>query len=490
MKRHAALLLVVCAGSLGLGVQTRADEVTYWNNVLLEGFRTDFGTGCPCPLARAGAMTQAAVYDAVNSIERTHRPYLRFVPASPGASKEAAVATAAHEVMVQLFPNLTADLDTHYGARLALIPNGPAKDEGIAVGRAAAADCLLSRTGDGSEIPEDYTFGGQPGDYRPTFPSFNPVCNPEWRQVNTFCMVDHLQFHVAGPYGYTVMSEFLASPEYAADVNEVKEIGSLLSTTRTDEETRIAFYWANDLNGTSKPPGQLFTITQIVSADHKLTLSENARLFALVGLAMGDAGITAWTMKYGTDIDLWRPISAIREADTDGNDATDVDPLWLPLNPFTPAFPAWASGHATFGGAHAGVMAEFFGTDNVTFTADSEDPYYNALPEHPARTFHSFSEAAWENAISRLYLGVHYRIDAIDGNSAGLKLGHYVGQNFLLERCASDQNNDGAVNSADFFDFLDALLTENIEADFDRNGLVDSQDFFDYINAYFSGCGA
>ena len=146
---------------------------------------------------------------------------------------------------------------------------------------------------------------------------------------------------------------------------------------------------------------------------------------------MGDAGVVAWDCKYDTKIDLWRPITAIREADTDGNPHTHADPTWEPLNPFSPPFPAYISGHATFSAAHAAVMADFFGTDNVTFTIDSEDPFYHLLPEHPLRTFHSFAAAAWENAESRLYLGVHYRFDATDGNAAGTALGHWVSAHML-----------------------------------------------------------
>jgi membrane-associated phospholipid phosphatase len=469
----------------GAGI-SRADEVTHWNNVLLGLYRLDFGTGCPCPLARAGAITQVAVFDAVNSIDRRAAPYIGiFAPSGP-ASKEAAVAAAAHRTMVRLFPNSAEDLDAEYATRLALIPDGPAKANGIAVGEAAANACVDSRLDDGADEPENYVFGGHPGDYRPTPPGFNPECNPEWTHVRPFCMVHGDQYRLDGPLGYSVMTSLLESTGYAAQVNAVKTLGSLDSTIRTDEQTRIAFFWANDLNGTYKPPGHLFSITQVVSADHALSLSQNARLFALVGLAMGDAGIAAWDMKYATDIDLWRPISAIRLADTDGNPQTSADSEWEPLNPFTPPFPSWISGHATFGAAHAGVMAEFFGTDSVTFTVDSEDPYYNALPVHGPRTFHSFSEAAVENGLSRVYLGVHFPFDASDGNATGFALGHMVGQTFLRPACRADWNLDGIANSADFFDFLNGYFAG--ATDFNDDGEVNSQDFFDYLTAFFAGC--
>ena len=193
-------------------------------------------------------------------------------------------------------------------------------------------------------------------------------------------------------------------------------------------------------------------------------------------------------MKYTNDIALLRPVSAVRAEYTNGNPLTAEDPEWLPLNAFTPPFPAYVSGHATFAAAHAGVMAEFFGTDDVTFTVDSEDPYYNALPVHGPRTFQTFSEAAWENALSRVYLGVHFRFDAVDGNLAGLALGHEVGQNFLVPICPSDHNRDGFVTGEDFDSFVTLFELGDPDADFDHNGFVTGEDFDAFVAAFVSGC--
>lgn len=481
-------MLALLAAASFTGAARAEDEVVYWNNVLLDEFRTDFGTGCPCPLARAGAMTQIAVFEAVNSIEHAYHPYVAFLPAPADASKEAAAAAAAHGVMLSLFPVAATSLNSKYAARLALIPNSQAKTDGIAVGQAAAAACIALRANDGSQDVDPYTFGSNPGDYIPTPPNFSGLCNPEWKDVTPFCMSDGALFRSTGPLGYSVMSDLLESAGYADQLNEVKDVGARVSASRTAEQERIAYFWANDLNGTYKPPGHLFYITQVVSADQGLTLLQNARLFALVALAMGDAGIVAWDMKYATDIDLWRPVSAIRAADTDGNPLTAGDPSWLPLNAFSPPFPAYVSGHATFGAAHAGVMAEFFGTDDITFTVDSEDPYYNALPVHGPRTFHKFSDAAWENALSRVYLGVHFRFDATDGNIAGLALGHAVGQSFLLPLCPSDYDRDGFVTGEDFDSFVAAFEAGDLAADFDGNGFVTGEDFDDFVARFVAGC--
>lgn len=477
------------AGAPAMRGDAPSDEVIVWNDVLLDLFRLDYGTGCPCPLARAGAMVQAAVYEAVNSIDRDYEPYIAYVDADPAASKEAAVMAAAYRTMMALFPNSVDDLTETYQARKALLPPGRARNKGIIAGNAAAMQILDERRNDGSEIVETYTFGTAPGDYCPVPPFFSTECNPQWAsQVRPFCMTRNDQFRTQGPLGCKDMDELMHSPAYAAQVNEVKSLGRRFGSPRTQEQTEIAFFWANDRNGTYKPPGHLFAITQEVSEDQGLSLEENARLFALVGLAMGDAGIAAWDTKYSTAIDLWRPVTAIRRASSDGNPLTVQEKSWLPLNPFSPPFPAYASGHATFGAAHAAVMAEFFGTDNITFTVDSEDPYYNALPNHPERTFTSFSQAAVENGLSRVYLGVHFRMDATDGNAMGFALGHYVGRNFLNRRCIADFNRDGLRSPGDFADFYAAYSTGNMSADVNNDSTVDGDDLADFMNAYLGGC--
>lgn len=488
--------LVLCAvGALGIASHCSAgvtpeDEVIHWNNVLLDRIRNDFGTGCPCPLSRASAMVQAAVFEAVNSIDREWEPYVDYVDAPVTASKEAAVIAAAYRTMLALFPNSTQELTTEYITRRSLIGSGAAKNQGTRVGNRAAAQILIERLGDGSELPQTYTYLSGAGQFVPAPPGFvqNP-CDPQWGNVRPFTMTRGSQFRpTLGPCGFQNMDALMRSQAYADQVNEVKSFGRRFGSARTQEQTEIAFFWANDANGTYKPPGHLFYITQVVSRDQGLTLAQNARLFALVALAMGDAGIVAWDAKYMTDMDLWRPVLAIRRADTDNNPATIADKRWNPLNPFTPPFPAWISGHATFGAAHAAVMAEFFGTDDITFTVDSEDPFYNALPNHPPRTFTSFSQAAVENGISRIYLGVHYRMDATDGNAAGFALGRYVARNFLAQRCMADFNRDGVRDSVDVDMFYSAYTSNSNSADLNDDSSVDMADLDMFMNAYLSGC--
>jgi hypothetical protein len=482
--RHGYVVAVV-----GLSLAAaRADEVTHWNGVLLQEFRTDFGQGCPCPLGRAGAMVQGAVYDAVNSIERTHQPYLGFVGAPHTANEEAAVAAAAHATMLSLFHNSQAVLDAEYAARLALVVDGPEKEAGIAAGEGAAAAMIAARADDGSGVTLNYEFGVNPGDYIPTPPEFNPICNPEWSRVTPFCMDRGDQYRTRGPLGFRSMSDLMHSHAYALQLNEVKGLGALNSATRTEEQTRIAFFWANDVNGTYKPPGHLFVLAQVLSESHHLTLAQNARLFALVGLAMGDAGLVSWDMKYATDIDLWRPVTAIRAADVDGNPETVADPSWWPLNPFTPPFPSYTSGHATFAAAACSAMAGFFGTDEMTFALDSEDPFYNALPVHGPRTFHRLSDAALEDALSRVYLGVHFRMDAVDGNKSGAALGKSVVQNFLLPLCPADFDRDGRVTILDVVAFLNAFVARDPSADVNHDAALNILDVVYFLNAFGRGC--
>jgi 6-phosphogluconolactonase (cycloisomerase 2 family) len=408
-----------------------ADAITHWNDVLLEVVR-QLG-GFPGPVARGGAMMHGATYDAVNSIvPSTHAPYIVSVPAAPTASIDAAIAHAAHDTLVAAFPTTTVPLDTRLSDAINALPAGADIAGGQAVGQAAAAAMIAMRRGDGADDNAPYVNGTQPGDWRPT--SSGPAGTPNWRDVRPFVMSFGQSFRPPRPGGFASKPEMLQSIEYAAQLNEVKALGRFDSTVRTDEQTKIARFWANDLDGTYKPPGQLFTITKIVAEQRGLDVVQNARLFALVALAMADAAIVAWDSKYDTFLDLWRPESAITLTSTDGNPATSEDAAWLPLsnNPatghFTPPFPAYTSGHATLGGVHAAIMRRFFGSDNVTFTATTEDPN---LPAGVTRTFNSFTEAARENARSRIYNGVHFQWDGDNGFLSGSALGEFVYANVL-----------------------------------------------------------
>lgn len=471
-----------CATVLSMGMlatPARADVITDWNEVIMQTIRETggFETGGPGPVSRAGAIAFVAAHDAINSITRTYEAYGLFIDCPATASKEAAAATAIHKALTAIYPYRfqMRRFDTMLAQHLAAVPDGPDKDAGIAVGLAAADFCLKSREDDGCFDYVVYEYGDGPGFWTPTFPDYTGPWGPHWPDVTPWCMTSGDQFRPAtGPYGYTDMASLIASPEYAADYIDVQENGSLFSVTRTEDETIAALFWANDRSGTFKPPGHLLHITQVVAQDQRNTLEENARLFALVSLGMADAGVAAWDAKYATPIDLWRPITGIWEGENDGNPATVGDPTWFGLSydpsilVFTPPFPAWVSGHATFGAVHSAIMRNFYGTDAMTFTVTSDDtPGY-------WRTFHSWEVAARENGRSRIWLGVHWQMDADGGYEIGTALGDYISANFL--RPLGDLNGDGVIDGADLGLLLAAWDESGVAADLNKDGIVDGAD--------------
>ncbi|WP_249998909.1 vanadium-dependent haloperoxidase [Actinoplanes sp. M2I2] len=409
---------VAAAPRAASAVPAGTDHVILWNEALRLAFsRTDLAPG---PLTRKAAILNAAIYDTVVSLQGNFTPYLGRIPREPNYTYDVVsnIDAAARVVLPRIFP--TVDFTAFYNEAAKYKPIGNPGPEGFStsVGVAAARRILAARDGDGSDDDTPYADGTEPGQWRQT--GSGPAATPNWGGVTPFVLTSVSPLRPPPPGGFSSLPALLASPEYAAQVDEVKSLGAVDSTTRTAEQTRIAFFWANDVAGTYKPPGQLLRHTSILALDNNLESYQAARLYTMVSLAMADAAIAAWDAKFRTPIDLWRPESAIRLAGSDGNPATVADPGWQPLSVnrngvrFSPPFPAYTSGHATFAGAWAGVMKRYFGTDNVTFRVDSVDPN-----EQQYRTYTSFSAAAVENARSRVYLGVHYQWDADAGLSTG-----------------------------------------------------------------------
>ncbi|MBS0190718.1 MAG: phosphatase PAP2 family protein [Phycisphaerales bacterium] len=517
MIRSSAIWPAMAAALFTLAA--RADVVTEWNE--LYKALTRLQGGAPCPISRAGPMFNLAMFDAVNGIDRVEnfptsfKPYLTGLPVPfAGASREAAAAAAAHEVMASIY-NLQSDelpqigpmIHGLYAAQLDAIPDGPAKANGVAFGEAVGTAMKLWRFGDGYDGNPSYTLGGQPGDWciTPDGPFVQPF-TPHWGNVTPWGLEDGHMFRPTRLTDYGSMANLLASAEYAAQINGsetipgVKDLGARNSTTRTADQTEAAWFWANDRDGTSKPPGQLIDITLTVSAQQNLSLSQNARLFALVAMGLGDACISAWDAKYDTPIDLWRPIDAVRETLNDGNPLTISDPAWLPLNDFTPPFPAYVSGHATFAAVHASIMEQYFGTDNIPFSLESDEFKVNTslgYPPHLTRSFSSFSQAAWENAMSRIWLGVHFYWDAMDGNTLGYQVGGYLFAHRLRPvpsgPCPADLVADSVVDDTDFvsfavqydaFDCRTLAMPANCSADLNGDNFVDDTDFVLFATAY------
>lgn len=384
-----------------------ADSVTEWNEVLLDAIRVE--RPAPPVASRAMAIVHTAIFDAVNSIDRNYEPYLVQVAGGAGASLDAAVASAAQRTLVALFPARQADFDAALASSLAAIPDGPAETTGIEIGNSVADQILALRSTDGASTVVAYTPGVNPGEWRPTPAGFAPAVLPQWPDVTPFALTSGSQFRPVAPPALT-------SAEYAADLAQVQELGSSTSATRTADQTDIAKFWAGG-PGTATPPGEWNMIAQTVTQTQVTTTAENARLFALLNVALADAAITAWDAKY--EYNLWRPITAIREADSDGNAATVQDAAWTPLLN-TPAFPSYTSGHSTFSSAAAAVLANFFGNDDMPFVQQSE------AAGVANRSFTSFSEAAAEAGISRIYGGIHYNFDNTQALSSGDSIGDFV----------------------------------------------------------------
>ena len=396
-----------------------ADHVVFWNNVLLKTYR-QVG-GAPGPMSRSGAIMHVAIYDAANSVRCAERevsclgqPYA--IKVAGGGHFDTAIDYAAYTTLRALYPAL--DFKSDLIAAQAGIPNSPERAAGESIGVRVGNAILALRAGDGSGDTTPYVPQNVPGAWRPT--GSGPAATPNWGRVRPFTMSTADQFRPGPPAGHSTYAALLPSADYTAQFDEVKRLGAADSTERTADQTEAAWFWANDLDGTYKPPGQLFAHTQIVTGRQRLPVDSKAKLFAQLAMAMADAAILAWDTKYETAIDLWRPETAIQLAETDGNPATVADPSWQPLSArrdgtrFSPNFPAWIGGHAAFAYTWAEVMRQWFGTDAIAFTATTEDPHAVGV----TRAFPNFTAAADENADSRIWLGVHYRFDGDHASKA------------------------------------------------------------------------
>lgn len=373
---------------------------------------------------RAMAMVQGAVYDAVNAIDRGHEAYLLDVDAvnaAPNASYGAAIATAAHDVLMAVVsPAQQGTVAAALTATLTGIPDGPAENAGVAAGHTAAAAMLADRAGDGFMAAFDFTshIGTGPGEWRPT--ALDP--DPWVGNLKPFLMGSPDQFRSEGP-------DPLTSAAYTDDFNEVKRLGSLTSTSRTPDQTKAALFWQS-------PPAIFWNrLARDVSAAQDLDAVDQARLLAMVNLAAADGGIACWNDKYYWD--FWRPVTAIRDAGIDGNQATVADPTWTPLfdgatqtfppavNPPNPPFPDHPSGHGCVSGAALHTMKNFFGTDKIAF-----DVFSVRFPGEP-RHFDRFSHALKEIIDARVWGGIHFRNADVQGAVIGRKVVHLMEKKYF-----------------------------------------------------------
>jgi hypothetical protein len=367
----------------------------------------------PPVAARNLALVHVAIYDSVALATGEYRSFRASLRPPVGADPAVAAAIAAHRVLVDLYPCRTDDFDAVLDDTIDHVPEGPAKTRGIELGQAVAEKLLKWRAGD-AKVAAKHTYkpGEGAGRWRPTPPARAEPLLPGWGNVPCFAVADLSKFRPPGPPA-------LDSKAYVESFQRVRTLGSATSTERTKEQTEIARFWA-DGEGTVTPPGHWNRIAQSVATAKKLKLTETARLFALLNVAMADAAIVCWDCKYR--FDFWRPVTAVREVDAD----------WTPLLP-TPPFPAYTSGHSSFSGSAASALASFFGTDKVRFSSSSD-----GLPG-VTRSFESFSAAAEEAGMSRIYGGIHWSFDNTDGLACGREIAeHVVKQHFLAARARED----------------------------------------------------
>lgn len=412
MKRltfsRGAVLTLAIALAPTVPSAARADAVTEWNAIMQA--TVSAAPTNPLYQARWSAIVQLAVFEAVNAIDGDYEPYLGIIDAPPWASPDAAAIAAAHRTLVVLRPDSAAALNTARATSLAAIPDGPAKEAGISAGEDAAAAMLLLRADDGWDDTVPYTPGDDPGDWQPTPPANAPAFLTHWGLVTPFGLESGSQFRLPPP-------PKLNSKKYAEAYDEVKRVGRFDSPFRPQDRTDVARFYA------AATPVQAFnSAARQVSAAQGLSLSENARVFALLAMAIADASIAVFDTKY--HYNLWRPVTAIRNGDLDGNDQTDPDPDWLPLIA-TPAFPSYPSAHGTVSGAARAVLERAFGKDGLAVTLTN--------PGLPAIVLHY---TAWDQITddisdARVYGGIHFRFDQDAGAHQGRQVGRYILGNYL-----------------------------------------------------------
>jgi len=397
-----ALLLMPAAG--------KADVILDWNAIM----QATVSAQPPFPQARFAAITQLAVFEAVNAITHDYRPYLGTITATPNASTEAAAIAAAHTVLRNYFPGSAVSLDAARASSLATIADGPAKAAGISVGEAAAAAMIAARANDGSAPPAFFLPSSpNPGEWQPT-----PGCTPaggaffHWQNVTPFGLRSASQFRLDPP-------QTLTSGRYTRTYNEVMEVGGVNSTERPQDRANVALFYA-----AVTPVGVWNPIARQLSTAQAKSLSENARDFALLNMAMSDGAVATFDSKY--HYNFWRPETAIRAAANDDNAKTQPD---FSFQPFivTPCFPGYPSAHATLSNAAREVLEQSYGNVHQLLTLSS--------PAVPGVTlkYTTLTQITDDIDDARVYGGIHFRTDQDAGSKLGRRIGQYIyNQNLRL----------------------------------------------------------
>jgi hypothetical protein len=387
----------------------RADAVTDWNAIAI---RATEAAGAPVPVqTRAMSLVHAAIFDAVNAIERKYSPYAVDVRPTQGASAEAAAMAAAHGVLERMYPLQKPVHDAALAAALAKMPENADRANGVRLGQEVADKIMALRKDDGASAQAAYQFASGAGIYQATPPmNANPVL-PHWRNVRPFVITGSKQFAWQGPPA-------LGSAAFARDFNEVKRVGGRASTERTNEQTAVAIHWA----GSEVPPFN--AVARAAAAAKGLSLTDSARLFALMNMAMADSLVAGFEAKYA--VNSWRPVTAIRNAGLAANAGIAADPAWEPLL-VTPPHPEYPSAHSLGAGAAVAVLQHVFEGDRLATS-------YVYPPLGVALRWGSFSQIVKEVEDARVWGGIHYRYSVEHGTQVGRQVGDYVVRNAMRPR--------------------------------------------------------
>ena len=393
---------------------TSSDVVVDWSRIVFEAAMTDDGYVSFLG-TRHQAMMHIAMHDALNAIDRRFDQYAYF-GRSKGANPIAAAAKAAHDVLVAVYPAQQATLDAELETWLATVPNGSGKTKALTLGAKAAAAIVALRQNDGTDVDlvsPNYTPGTQPGDYQ-FVPPYDFTFAEDFRYATPFGLKSPKQFRVPAPPALT-------SRTYAKDYKEVKSVGAINSTTRTTNQSNYANWWyeSSDIGWAR--------VARVTTTSEELGLWRAARMFALVGMSFYDSYVAGWDSKFHWD--FWRPYTAIRAGDTDRNPRTVKDAAWKSYLE-TPPVQDYPSTHSVLGAGAAEVLKRSFRTDHVPFSMDST----TALPANPVRSFKTFTQAADQNADSRVMAGIHFRFSTEQGQALGRTVGSYIFKHHLRPR--------------------------------------------------------
>jgi hypothetical protein len=407
-KLSVLLTMFFLVGFLLTAAQAKADVVADWNSIAETAAVTNANRPAGATLVDM-AYVHAAIYDAVNAIDGRYTPYAVTLANVPkNASQDAAAATAAYHVLKTLFPAQSSFLEIKYVEYLNTIPAGNPKSKGIEIGRNVASRLMKLRAGDGRDAVVPFSQSSGAGAWQPTPPAYAPPITPWMAKMRPFMIESPSQFRPEGPPSMT-------SDDWARDYNETKLYGAVNSGVRTPTQTEIGRFYAEHT------ATQYSRITRNFAAGQNMSVADNSRLFAMLYLSMADSLIAAWDSKYY--FAYWRPVTAIRAGETDGNELTEADPNWAPLVD-TPGHPEYPAAHGCLTAAFAESLRAFYGTKKVNITLSS-------TVTNTTRSFNKTDDLIKEIIDARIFGGMHYRTSGVHGTVMGKNVAKLMKRRFF-----------------------------------------------------------